>query len=186
MARLTTPICEFGTKAEDFDLLDCDGQKRFKLAECVGQNGLLVMFICNHCPYVQAILPELVQTIHNLYHSFKINTVAIMSNNWEEYPDDSPANMLELKNQYNFKFPYLIDNTQEIARKYGAVCTPDFFGYNNKLELQYRGRFDARGRECNNQNNQSDLEQAMVLIANTGYGPKDQKSSIGCSIKWKE
>lgn len=186
MARMTTPVCEFGTKAHDFDLVDCCG-KRFKLQDCMGERGLLVMFICNHCPYVQAIIADLTYAVNNLKKA-GINTVAIMSNDWQEYPADSPAMMKEFKNKYNFNFPYLIDETQSIAKLYGAVCTPDFFGFNNQLELQYRGRFDERGRESlgHVKNNKSELEDAMLLIAKTGKGPINQHSSIGCSIKWRE
>ncbi len=186
MVKLTTPVCEFGTKAVDFCLIDCCG-KQVTLQDCVGPNGLLVMFICNHCPYVQSILMDLVVATKKL-KSAGVNTVAIMSNNWQDYPDDSPEKMQELKKKLDFSFPYLIDETQEIAKKYGAVCTPDFFGYNNKLELQYRGRFDARGREAapSDNSHQSELEQAMLLIAKTGAGPMEQKASVGCSIKWRE
>jgi len=186
MVKLTTPVCEFGTKAIDFNLTDCGG-KNVTLQDCVGPNGLLVMFICNHCPYVQAIIDDLVKATNNLKKA-GVNTVAIMPNNWEDYPDDSPESMKELKNKYNFSFPYLVDETQQVAKKYGAVCTPDFFGYNNNLELQYRGRFDARGRDAvpNSGNHRSELEEAMLIIAKIGEGPRDQKPSMGCSIKWRE
>jgi peroxiredoxin len=193
MVKLTTPVCDFGAKAIEFSLPDCadylngDKKKKYNLEQCRGDKGLLVMFICNHCPYVQSIQQDLIKAVKNI-KQHGINTVAIMSNNWEVYPDDSPENLLQQKITYHFDFPYLIDKTQEIAKKYGAVCTPDFFGYNNKLELQYRGRFDQRGREKAklgaNSNGASDLEQAMLLIANTGSGPIDQMPSVGCSIKW--
>lgn len=189
MVKLATPACDFGRKAVDFKLSDANG-KMYALSDCVSKNskGLLVMFICNHCPYVQAISNDLVGTTDRLA-KYGIDTVAIMSNNWEEYPEDSPEKMREFQKQCKFNFPYLIDETQEVAKQYGAVCTPDFFGYNKSLELQYRGRFDARGRDLlkadsNNQSNQ--LEQAMLLIAQTEHGPEEQYPSIGCSIKWKE
>lgn len=183
MAALNPPDCNFGELASNFQLLDCDG-KAWTLDDCKGENGLLVMFICNHCPYVKAIIEELVQTTRNLKEQ-GINTVAIMSNDWHDYPEDAPQKMQEFKDKFNFEFPYLIDETQEVAKKYGAVCTPDFFGYNKDLKLQYRGRFDARGRATDVLRGDNDLEQAMLHIAATGLGPTYQHASIGCSIKWR-
>jgi peroxiredoxin len=183
MVALNTPVCEFGKGAVDFELPDCNG-KHWSLQECKGEHGLLVMFICNHCPYVQSILPELVATTENL-KSQGVNSVAIMSNDWDNYPDDSPSKMLELKNKFDFSFPYLIDESQEVAKAYGAVCTPDFFGYNKNLELQYRGRFDSRGMNKDELHSENELEQAMLMVAATGLGPKEQVPSIGCSIKWR-
>lgn len=184
MAALNTPVCEFGAKAKDFKLPDSDGNI-WTLESSKGSNGFLVMFICNHCPYVKSILPELVETTSAL-KSKGINTVAIMSNNWRDYPDDSPAKMKELAQSMHFEFPYLIDESQEVAKNFGAVCTPDFFGYNSNLELQYRGRFDSRGRGSKELSANNELEQAMLSIAATGLGPHDQTPSIGCSIKWRD
>lgn len=183
MVALNTPVCEFGKAAVEFELPDSDG-KVWSLQECKGEHGLLVMFICNHCPYVQAILPNLVATTENLRLQ-GVNSVAIMSNDWDSYPDDSPGKMQELKSKFNFRFPYLIDETQEVAKAYGAICTPDFFGYNKNLELQYRGRFDSRGKNKNEVHSDNELEQAMLMIAATARGPHDQSPSIGCSIKWR-
>ncbi|HNZ56109.1 MAG TPA: thioredoxin family protein [Methylophilaceae bacterium] len=182
MVALNPPVCNFGQRAADFNLLGVDG-KRHTLAESLGKNGLLVMFICNHCPYVKAIKTRLVADCAEL-KKLGINSVAIQSNDTENYPEDSFERMLEESNLYNFSFPYLYDDTQEVAKAYGAVCTPDFFGFNANLELQYRGRFDAAGRRVADQNNQRDLFNAMKLIAETGEGPREQIPSIGCSIKW--
>ncbi len=182
MASLNPPVCNFGQRASDFDLLGVDG-KRYSLANIAGKNGLLVMFICNHCPYVKAIKTRLVNDCRELL-TYGINTIAIQSNDAENYPEDSYERMMEEAKLFNFPFPYVLDDTQEVARAYGAVCTPDFFGFNAHLELQYRGRFDATGRHAPEQNNPRDLFDAMKLIAETGEGPKDQIASIGCSIKW--
>lgn len=184
MPALNTPVCEFGKGAVDFKLSDCEG-KVWSLHECKGEKGLLVMFICNHCPYVKSILPELVTTCQNLKLQ-GVNTVAIMPNNWEDYPDDSPSKMQELKSQFDFCFPYLIDETQDVAKAYGAVCTPDFFGYNKNLKLQYRGRFDSRGMNTDVVHSDNELEQAMLMVAATEHGPHEQAPSIGCSIKWRD
>jgi thiol-disulfide isomerase/thioredoxin len=149
----------------------------------MGKNGLLVMFICNHCPYVKAILPRLIVDAREL-QTLGVNTVAIMSNDPAEYPEDSPENMKKIANEMAFPFPYLLDATQEIAKKYDAVCTPDFFGFNNNFALQYRGRFDESRKETAS-NSTRDLFNAMKLVAETGAGPKEQVPSIGCSMKWK-
>lgn len=185
MVALNTPVCEFGKKAIEFNLKDCKDNGFYNLDKCNGSNGLLVMFICNHCPYVKSIITDLVAAVNRLEKS-GINTVAIMSNDWLSYPEDTPENMVNFKNNNKFNFPYLIDETQEVAKLYDAVCTPDFFGFNRNLELQYRGRFDARGREGrgNISSSNSELEQAMELIARTQKGPENQNPSIGCSIKW--
>ena len=157
--------------------------KRYSLANSVGENGLLVMFISNHCPYVKAIKTRLVADCHELLQ-YGIRTIAIQSNDTENYPDDSYERMMEEAKLYNFSFPYVLDDTQEVAKAYGAVCTPDFFGFNANLELQYRGRFDAAGRGEPPVDNPRDLFNAMKSIAETGQGPKEQIASIGCSIKW--
>lgn len=182
MVSLNPPVCNFGERALDFDLLGVDG-KRYSLANAAGKNGLLVMFICNHCPYVKAIKTRLVADCRELLQ-YGINTIAIQSNDTENYPDDSYERMIEESKLFDFSFPYVLDETQEVAKAYGAVCTPDFFGYNAKLELQYRGRFDAAGRGEPPLDNPRDLLNAMKLIAETGEGPKTQIASIGCSIKW--
>jgi peroxiredoxin len=170
-----------GSRAPDFDLPGTDGQ-RHGLASCRGANGLLVMFICNHCPYVKAVRERLVRDCGELA-AHGIGSVAIMSNDPSDYPEDSFENMKRIANQFHFPFPYLLDETQDVARAYGAVCTPDFFGYDAALGLQYRGRLDASGRETAPQARR-ELFDAMVQIARTGSGPSEQTASIGCSIKW--
>jgi thiol-disulfide isomerase/thioredoxin len=150
----------------------------------MGKNGLLVMYICNHCPYVKAILPRLLNDVREL-KSLGINAVAIMSNDPTEYQEDSFENMQNIALEMDFPFPYLLDETQQIAKNYGAVCTPDFFGLNNKGELQYRGRFDESRKETA-PDSARDLYKAMKLISETGAGPREQIASIGCSIKWFE
>lgn len=183
MAALNPPVCDFGQAAIDFDLPGTDG-KRHTLASCAGPNGLLVMFICNHCPYVQAIIDRLIRDCRELA-DLGIGCVAIMSNDVAAYPDDSPTNMQRWADQLAFPFPYLYDESQAIARAYGAVCTPDFFGYNARLELQYRGRLDASGRQAGPADARRELFEAMQEIARNGQGPAIQTASIGCSIKWK-
>ena len=183
MASINPPVCEFGWQAPDFSLPDIDG-RIVTLKESMGPNGLLVMFICNHCPYVKAILPRLIADVNEL-KSLGVNTVAIMSNDPTDYPEDSPENMRKIAQEMAFPFPYLLDETQQVAKSYDAVCTPDFFGFNNKYELQYRGRFDESRKETA-PNSTRDLFHAMKQVAETGQGPKEQISSIGCSIKWKE
>lgn len=183
MASIHPPVCEFGWQAPDFNLPDVDG-KRVNLKESMGPNGLLVMFICNHCPYVKAILPRLIADVNEL-KGLGVNTVAIMSNDPTDYPEDSPENMRKLAQEMAFPFPYLLDDTQQVAKQYDAVCTPDFFGFNKQFGLQYRGRFDESRKETA-PNSTRDLFHAMKLVAETGQGPKEQISSIGCSIKWRE
>jgi len=182
MASLNTPLCDFGRKARDFNLLGTDG-KRHTLESLAGTNGLLVMFICNHCPYVKAVIHRIVRDCKEL-QTHGVNAVAIMSNDATEYPEDSLDNMMRIALELEFPFHYLIDETQEVAKAYGAVCTPDFFGFNNKLELQYRGRLDASRKETV-VDAKRDLFEAMTEIATTGIGPREQIPSIGCSIKWK-
>jgi len=180
---IQTPICDFGQKAHDFDLKSTDN-KMISLNDIKGENGTLVMFICNHCPYVKAVTKDIVEDCNEL-KKIGINSVAICANDSENYPEDSFENMIEFSKKNQFGFPYLIDETQEIARTYDAVCTPDFFGYNKNLELQYRGRL----RELKNlvpvRSGESDLLKAMKQIAKTGKGPESQSPSAGCSIKWK-
>lgn len=184
MVSLNPPVCDFGWKAPDFNLLGVDG-RHWKLADIAGPNGLLVMFICNHCPYVQAIRERLVEDLVAL-KSLGVNAVAISSNDAANYPEDSFDKMRLVAEQFKFPFPYLYDESQSAAKAYGAVCTPDFFGFNANLELQYRGRFDDQGRDLTPKDNATkDLLEAMTLVAQTGQGPAEQISSIGCSIKWK-
>ena len=183
MVSLETPVCDFGAPAIDFALPGVDG-KVWTLEQCRGTNGLLVMFICNHCPYVRAIRDRLVRDTRELLEH-GVHSVAIMANDPSDYPEDSFDNMKAVAEQENFPFPYLLDESQEIARTYGAVCTPDFFGYNSKLALQYRGRLDASRKEAAPSDARRELFQAMLQIARTGLGPQEQIPSMGCSIKWK-
>lgn len=182
MASISPPICDFGWQAPAFDLPDVDGQ-RVTLKQSMGEKGLLVMFICNHCPYVKAILPRLIVDITAL-KTLGVNTVAIMSNDPSDYPEDSPENMRKIAQAMAFPFPYLLDASQQIAKDYGAVCTPDFFGFNSQFALQYRGRFDESRKETAPDSTR-ELYHAMRLVAETGQGPVHQVASIGCSIKWK-
>ena len=183
MVSLQTPICDFGWKAVDFDLPGVDG-KRYNLATARGEKGLLVMFICNHCPYVKAVRERLVRDTKELMQH-GINSIAIMSNDATEYPEDSFEHMRAIAAEFHFPFPYVWDETQQIAKAYGAVCTPDFFGFNAKLELQYRGRLDASRKETAPPDARRDLFEGMLEVARTGRGPAEQIPSIGCSIKWK-
>lgn len=183
MVSLQPPICNFGWKAPVFDLLGVDG-KRYTLENIPGKNGLLVMFICNHCPYVKSIRDRIVRDTGELL-LYGINSIAIMSNDSAEYEEDSFENMQKVARQFAFPFPYVWDETQQIAKNYGAVCTPDFFGFNAHLELQYRGRLDSSRKEAV-MDAPRDLFNAMVQIAHTGKGPLEQIASMGCSIKWKE
>ena len=183
MVSLETPVCDFGAPAIDFALPGVDG-KVWTLDDCRGEKGLLVMFICNHCPYVKAIRERLVRDTRELL-DYGIKSVAIMSNDPAEYAEDSFENMKKVAEEYDFPFPYLLDETQEVARAYGAVCTPDFFGYNARPELQYRGRLDASRKETAPPDARRELFEAMVQVAETGEGPPAQIPSIGCSIKWK-
>ena len=184
MVALNPPVCDFGQPAIDFDLPGTDG-KRHTLASCRGPNGLLVMFICNHCPFVKAIIDRLIRDCRELA-GHGIGCVAIMSNDVTAYPDDSPEQMRRWAEELEFPFPYLYDEPQAIARSYGAVCTPDFFGYNRDLTLQYRGRLDASGRNPGPIDAPRELFSAMVDIARSGVGPREQTASIGCSIKWRD
>jgi peroxiredoxin len=183
MVSLQTPVCEFGKSAIDFNLPGVD-QKQWTLEKCAGERGLLVFFISNHCPYVKAIRKKLVRDTLELM-TLGINSVAIMSNDTVAYPEDSFENMLRISKEFNFPFPYLLDETQGVARACEAVCTPDFFGYNAALELQYRGRLDAAGPKSDDDGQTRELFEAMKQIAETGKGPQDQIPSMGCSIKWR-
>ena len=184
MVLTHTPVCAFGTKAIDFRLPGTDG-KTWTLTDCAGPRGLLVMFICNHCPYVQAISGKLVRDTRDL-QAIGVNSVAIMPNDTEEYPEDSFENMRRVALELGYPFPYLIDETQEVSRAYGAVCTPDFFGYNAELGLQYRGRLDESGARKDSGEVRRELFLAMKQVAETGRGPEHQIPSMGCSIKWRQ
>lgn len=183
MASISPPVCDFGWQAPDFNLPNVDGNM-VSLKDSMGDNGLLVMFICNHCPYVKAILPRLIKDVRAL-QTMGINTVAIMSNDPTDYPEDSPENMKFIAETLNLPFPYLLDADQSIAKTYDAVCTPDFFGFNKDFALQYRGRFDESRKETA-EGSTRDLFHAMKLVAETQAGPAEQIPSIGCSIKWIE
>ena len=183
MTLTKTPICDFGKKAEYFKLKSINNEL-ISLENIKGENGTLIMFICNHCPYVKAIIKDLVEDCKNL-KTQGINSVAIMSNDTKKYPDDSFDKMFDFAENNQFgDLQYLFDETQEVAKKYRAVCTPDFFGYNKDLKLQYRGRI----RELKNLKpvriGESDLKKAMKMIAETQIGPQKQIPSMGCNIKW--
>ena len=182
MTLTKTPICNFGEKAKDFNLLSTEKEK-ISLDMVKGDNGTLVMFICNHCPYVKAVIRDIVDDVKFL-EDLGIKSVAIMSNDVKNYPEDSFENMISFSKLHNFSFPYLIDDTQKIAKDYDAVCTPDFFGYNKNLELQYRGRIRELKDLKPVTQGDSDLRTAMKLIAKSGKGPKNQIPSMGCNIKW--
>ena len=182
MVSLETPVCEFDKAAPDFDLPGVDG-RNWTRDQCMGEKGLLVMFICNHCPYVKAVLDRIVRDASDL-QALGVNCVAVMSNDPTDYPEDSFDNMQKVAKTNQFPFPYLIDKSQVVAKAYGAVCTPDFFGYNREGGLQYRGRLDASRKEAAAPDVRRDLFEAMKQIAETGRGPADQIPSMGCSIKW--
>lgn len=183
MVSLETPVCEFGKPAPDFALRGVD-DRLWTLQDCRGERGLLVMFICNHCPYVKAVRDRIVRDAREL-RALGVGSVAIMSNDPADYPEDSFDNMKLVAGEWDFPFPYLWDETQEVAKAYGAVCTPDFFGYDAGLGLQYRGRLDASRKEAAPPGARRDLFEAMKQVALTGKGPADQIPSIGCSIKWR-
>ena len=179
---LNTPLCDFGWQAPDFMLPDPDGQMH-SLGSFIGENGLLIAFICNHCPYVKAIINRLVDDTAALQQR-GVNTVAIMPNDYQNYPEDNPQNMTAFINRHHIPFPYLIDETQQAAKAYGAVCTPDFFGLNKDMKLQYRGRLDD-AKLGSADKRQPELLEAMIKVAETGRGPEQQFPSMGCSIKWR-
>lgn len=177
-----TPVCDFGWKAPDFSLPDLDG-RAVTLAQARGPRGLLVVFMCNHCPYVKAIIDPLAETARAL-QALGIGVVGIMSNDIDAYPEDHPDRMREFARAHDLPFPYLYDADQAVARAYDAVCTPDFFGFNATLALQYRGRLDSSGRESR-PGARRELLEAMTQVAHTGQGPREQVPSMGCSIKWR-
>ena len=182
MALTKTPVCNFGEKPHSFQLKGVDN-KLHKFENSVGKNGTLIMFICNHCPYVKAVIKDIVNDT-NVLKNHGVETIAIMSNDTKNFPDDSFDKMIDFSKINKFQFPYIIDETQEVAKKYGAVCTPDFFGYNSKLELQYRGRIRELKDLKPTSIGESDLLSAMKMIVKTGKGPKNQVPSMGCNIKW--
>ena len=184
MASLSPPVCDFGRPAIDFDLPGVDG-RHHPLTGSRGPRGLLVMFICNHCPYVKAVIHRIVRDTAELA-TLGIGSIAIMSNDPGVYPEDSWQNMERIARELAFPFPYVFDQSQAVAKAYGAVCTPDFFGYNAKLELQYRGRLDESHRETAAATVRRDLFLAMQQVAGSGQGPAQQIAGIGCSIKWRE
>ncbi len=182
MSLTETPICNFGEKAKNFTLLSTQNIK-VSLKDIIGKNGTIVMFISNHCPYVKAVIKDIVKDTNHL-KTLGVNSVAIMSNDVENYPEDSYENMITFANEHKFEFPYLYDESQDVAKDYGAVCTPDFFCYNNNLELQYRGRIRGHKNLLPITSGDSDLLKAMKLISKTRKGPKNQIPSMGCNIKW--
>lgn len=182
MPALETPPVQTGWHAPDFNLKGTDGLT-YSLADVQGENGLVVMFICNHCPFVKAIMERVIADMREL-KAYGVGSIAIMSNDTENYPDDSFDNMRKLAEKMQFPFPYVIDDTQAIAKEYDAVCTPDFFGFDHALRLKYRGRLDASRLEPL-EGVKRDLFDAMVQVAKTGNAPAEQWNSMGCSIKWK-
>ena len=182
MAAISDPLRR-GMTAPDFSLSGTDG-RMWRYADAVGSQGLVVMFLCNHCPYVQAAVDRIVRDVRAL-RDIGIGAVAISSNDAVAYPEDSFDRMRTFAQQHHFDFPYLYDESQDVARAYGAVSTPDFFGFNRDRALQYRGRLDSSGRQSVAPGARRELYEAMELIARTGRGPDAQNASIGCSIKWK-
>jgi peroxiredoxin len=182
MPSVPPPSLDRDFFAPDFSLPATDG-KNYSRRDVCGENGLLVVFICNHCPYVKAIRERLVRDTRELQVE-GVGSVAIMSNNVADYPEDSFANMQRIAREFDFPFPYLYDETQQVARAYGAICTPDFFGFNRDLQLRYRGRLDASAR-APEAGAKRELFEGMLQIARTGDGPAEQIASIGCSIKWR-
>jgi len=181
---IETPICDFGWKAPKFELPAVDGLT-YTLDDLRGERGTLIMFICNHCPYVQAVIDRIVRDACALQDQ-GIGVGAIMSNDWSVYPDDAPEHMVAFYREHEFCFPYMIDENQQVAQAYQAVCTPDFFGFDANLGLQFRGRLDASRKEAGPEDARRELFEAMMQIAETGNGPVEQIPSMGCSIKWRE
>ncbi|MBU3030203.1 thioredoxin family protein [Paracoccus marinaquae] len=180
---VSPPVCDFGAPWHDFTLPGTDG-RRHSLSDVKGRRATLVMFICNHCPYVRSIIDRIVRDTRQM-QAAGIGVVAISANDVADYPQDGPEQMKAEADRHGFSFPYLYDETQAVARAYGAECTPDFFGYNADGRLQYRGRFDASARMAGPTDTRRELLEAMLQIAETGKGPEIQTPSMGCSIKWK-
>lgn len=178
------PVCDFDWPAPRFSLPDVMTGAQVGFEDIQGPNGTLVMFICNHCPYVLSVLDRILRDGAEM-QSMGIGVVAISSNDAQSYPQDGPEHMKALAMDRGFSFPYLYDESQEVARAYGAACTPDFFGFNAQGGLQYRGRLDQSGREAAAPTARRELFEAMTHIAQTGQGPREQIASMGCSIKWK-
>lgn len=180
---VSPPVCDFGWTAPEFSLPATDG-RIYTLEEIKGPKGTLVMFICNHCPYVLSALDRILRDARDL-QVIGVSVAAICANDAQAYPADSFDKMADLARSHDFPFPYLHDDTQAVARAWGAQCTPDFFGLNAAGELHYRGRLDGSGRTAAPDGARRDLYEAMAQIAQTGAGPRDQVASMGCSIKWK-
>jgi peroxiredoxin len=180
---VATPICDFGWKAPEFSLPATDG-KTYSLNDLRGPRGALVVFICNHCPYVKSVIDRIVRDAREL-EALGIKTIAICSNDADAYPEDSFEHMKTFASEHEFPFPYLHDENQDVARRYDAVCTPDFYGFNAELQLQYRGRLDESRKESV-PGARRDLYEAMKMVATAGQGPAEQIPSMGCSIKWKD
>ena len=180
---LESSFCSFGWQAADFRLKSIDN-KFYTLKELKGSKGTLIMFICNHCPYVKAIAKKIAFETNEL-KKLDVQSIAVMSNDTIDYPEDSFDNMKKFAKNYNFQFPYLIDDSQTIAKQYNAICTPDFYGFNKDLTLQYRGRLDSSGKLGKEKNPTRDLYNAMQEISESSIGPKKQFPSMGCSIKWR-
>lgn len=176
------PAAELGWRAPEFTLKGTDGRMH-SLADLRGERGTVVVFMCNHCPYVKAILDRLIRDARDL-RAHGVNVIGINANDPVAYPEDSFEKMAELAPRLGF--PYLWDETQEVARAYGAVCTPDFFGFDRDLRLRYRGQLDASRKETAPEGTPRELFEAMKMIAETGVGPAIQNPSIGCSIKWRD
>lgn len=183
MARTETPVAKLGAAAPDFSLPDPAG-RRWGLADCRGERGTVIMFICNHCPYVQAAVERIVRDCREL-EALGVRSVAIMPNDVAAYPQDGPEAMARLAREAGFSFPYLLDESQAVARAYGAVCTPDFFGFDAELKLRYRGRLDASTPGRVEPDAERELFEAMRQVAATGVAPATQRPSVGCSIKWR-
>lgn len=180
---VSPPVCDFGWKAPDFTLPGTDGRE-WSLQDVAGPNGTLIMFICNHCPYVQSVIDRIVRDATAL-QALGIGIAAISANDAVAYPQDSFENMKMEAVKHGFTFPYLYDESQDVAKAYDAICTPDFFGFNADMALQYRGRLDASGRQAAGPDVKRELYEAMKQVAETGKGPEQQTASMGCSIKWK-
>ncbi len=184
MVATHQPLVDYGRMAPDFDLLGVDGNS-YRLSEIKGTGGTVVMFICNHCPYVKAIGDRIARDCEEL-KQYGVASIAVMPNDTVTYPEDAFEHMKGFAKQFNFGFPYVIDETQEIGKAYGAVCTPDFFGFNADLKLQYRGRLDSSKNQPAAVDARRELFEAMVEISRSGIGPAEQIASIGCSIKWRD
>ncbi len=177
------PLCDVGWQAPDFRLRGVD-ERTYGFDDIKGENGTVIIFMCNHCPYVLAILPRLIRDVRDL-QTLGLGVAAINANDAAQYPDDSFENMITMATRHDFPFPYLYDENQDVAQAYGAVCTPDFFGFDKNNALRYRGRLDASKKETAPADTRRDLYLAMKQVAETGLGPQEQISSMGCSIKWK-